>query len=549
MSRWVSLGVVFASCVGGVSELPDGGRSGGSAGGASLGGGSSAGGDAAGGSSGGLSGGGVSGGLGGSGGGGTSGGTSGGGSSGGASAGGTALPNFDDRCAKPAAPALPTPLRTLFVDGDLGSDSNAGTSQGAAWKTLAKVNGAAMPGDLVWVSGGFDGGYLRPASGTAQNPIVFRVPSGKRATISNAQYGTALWIAGRSYLVFDGFELTGNTQPVDFLNVDHVWVRNSHISRSGYARMIDSNDNRFEDNDWPDCADWCLFFANGSNRNVVTGNRLGRANSVQLHFAGTTASPNGANEVSFNRLENPIGSQLSLAGISTGTIVRCNEFAGAGSAFTDGGLPGPSLTISSSNNLIESNVFARNAGEAIRLQSIAGFQVIGNRLSHNTQVGNGGPAVRMLWSEAAAVIDDNEIVDNLMWANNTSSDFHWTANGEPFEVVADFYHKGVNGYPDGGIGLNRIHHNVIATSDGDLDGGWFYVIGYSQNRLLSRTAAEQRWPGVVYANLEVNPRLVDLDAGLFMLHAGSPAIDRGAPADAGVFVGAAPDPGRFEWRP
>ena len=66
------------------------------------------------------------------------------------------------------------PAATYYVDSAAGNDGNGGTSQAAAWKTIAKVNGHIFqPGDTILLkSGGNWIGQLNPkGSGTAGRPI------------------------------------------------------------------------------------------------------------------------------------------------------------------------------------------------------------------------------------------------------------------------------------------------------------------------------------------------------------------------------------------
>jgi hypothetical protein len=85
----------------------------------------------------------------------------------------------------PAISALAGPVigtTVFYVSSSTGNDANAGTSPGAAWQTLTKVNGASLsPGTSVlfkrgdtWRDGSNAGtGRLKVKSGTAGNPIVY----------------------------------------------------------------------------------------------------------------------------------------------------------------------------------------------------------------------------------------------------------------------------------------------------------------------------------------------------------------------------------------
>src|SRR5574343_349539 len=75
-----------------------------------------------------------------------------------------------------------------YVDATNGNDNNLGTSQGAPWKTIAKINESSFsPGDNIFLkrgcewremlvvssSGSSNGGYITfSAYGTGANPII-----------------------------------------------------------------------------------------------------------------------------------------------------------------------------------------------------------------------------------------------------------------------------------------------------------------------------------------------------------------------------------------
>jgi hypothetical protein len=104
------------------------------------------------------------------------------------------------------APAF---AQTYYVS-PAGSDSAAGTAQGNAWKTVGKVNSAALrPGDTVLFEGGttFGDSTLMPTrSGAPGAPITFASYGSGRATIANAN--GAVWFSGKTQLVFDRLKLT-----------------------------------------------------------------------------------------------------------------------------------------------------------------------------------------------------------------------------------------------------------------------------------------------------------------------------------------------------
>jgi hypothetical protein len=147
------------------------------------------------------------------------------------------------------------------------------------------------------------------------------------------------------------------------------------------------------------------------------------------------------------------------------------------------------------------------------------------------------------------VLEDNEVVDNIFWGNNLTQDSHWVSGGVGYRVVFDTYHQQANGYPDGGLGNNRIHHNLVGSNANDFDAGWLYFIGYSTNGTYNLAQAQSRWPNELHDDFEADPHFADPDAGQFMLLMGSPAIDQAVDDGGFIFTGAAPDLGRYEFVP
>lgn len=64
---------------------------------------------------------------------------------------------------------------TYYVDGASGSDGNAGTSTGAAWKTLAKASTSTTVGDVIYVkaSATYNEILTFRSTGTASSPIIW----------------------------------------------------------------------------------------------------------------------------------------------------------------------------------------------------------------------------------------------------------------------------------------------------------------------------------------------------------------------------------------
>jgi Right handed beta helix region/Fibronectin type III domain len=101
-------------------------------------------------------------------------------------------------------------LATTYYVSAAGSDSAAGTAPTTAWRTIGRANNQALlPGDTVLFEGGatFGDTTLMPSrSGSSSTPITFGSYGTGRATIANAN--GAVWFSGKSWLTFDNLRLT-----------------------------------------------------------------------------------------------------------------------------------------------------------------------------------------------------------------------------------------------------------------------------------------------------------------------------------------------------
>lgn len=119
-----------------------------------------------------------------------------------------------------AAPAA-LQASTYYVDAARGNDSNAGTSQSAAWKTLGKVNaGHYEPGDRILLRAGsrWSGQLVLSSSGSARAPICVD------------KYG-------KGHLPrIDGNGTVENV--VQLVNVEEVEVRHLELTNQGGQRGL-----------------------------------------------------------------------------------------------------------------------------------------------------------------------------------------------------------------------------------------------------------------------------------------------------------------------
>lgn len=128
----------------------------------------------------------------------------------------------------PGSPAIAA--TTYYVDAVAGSDSNSGTSQSTAWKTSAKVSGAAFnPGDTIRFKRGqtFNGLLTVSSSGLAGAPITYTaygsgaLPTINGSGLSGGDPWAAIAAVDQDHLVFDSLRVT-NPRRVSKTGVDDI---------------------------------------------------------------------------------------------------------------------------------------------------------------------------------------------------------------------------------------------------------------------------------------------------------------------------------------
>ncbi len=113
-----------------------------------------------------------------------------------------------------AAPEVQAAGSVYYVDAVGGNDSHAGTSAGAAWQTLAKVNGTVFqPGDaILFKADGVWTGTLSPqGSGVQGQPITIDMyGSGRKPLIAGAGAAAAVYFYNQEQWEIRNLEITND---------------------------------------------------------------------------------------------------------------------------------------------------------------------------------------------------------------------------------------------------------------------------------------------------------------------------------------------------
>ena len=137
---------------------------------------------------------------------------------------------------------------TYYVSSSTGSDANTGTSVGAAWQTVAKVNGQAFsPGDSILFKRGdvWNESLAPPSSGASGNPITFDAYGAGPAPNLTGYYA----VPSSSWILVSGnawkAKVPNTFTTVNFCLFGSVWGQKVGAST---ANLIDQ---------------WDFYFANG----------------------------------------------------------------------------------------------------------------------------------------------------------------------------------------------------------------------------------------------------------------------------------------------
>lgn len=201
----------------------------------------------------------------------------------------------------PAAPPAwmhtPTAGATYYVDARRGDDDAAGTSAARAWRSLEKVNSAALrPGDTISLrrGGSWTGALTLAADGTAARPLLVRAYGrGGAPKIT----GACVTVTGDHWRIsglrasgcrWAGFELSGHRNRLIRVSADHniagVHIIGSHNVVRG-SRLIANNRMSVNTPGGDDDSGAFGVLLNG-DRNLITRNTI-TGSYAKSHDYGT----------------------------------------------------------------------------------------------------------------------------------------------------------------------------------------------------------------------------------------------------------------------
>ncbi|OQP56798.1 hypothetical protein A3860_09435 [Niastella vici] len=173
-------------------------------------------------------------------------------------------------------PVNATAVKTYYVDGTSGNDSNDGLSLATAWKTIQKSFNTAVAGGLVLIKGGTYYEQLTvKVSGTAGSPVTFTNYNGEQVIIDGSKNSgtTIVTIADKSNLVFSNLTIQNMTKN----NATGVLLS---ASKSGAASNITFRNVVFKNIKWTSSASTTPNSSQNAQPFIAFGYGTAQANAI-----------------------------------------------------------------------------------------------------------------------------------------------------------------------------------------------------------------------------------------------------------------------------
>ncbi len=263
-----------------------------------------------------------------------------------------------------------TSQATQFFVSTTGSDTASGLN-GAPWRTLQKAANQVAAGDKVTVLPGNYTGFHLTKSGTAANPIEFFAQPGVLINDRNAVTNDGINLENASYIVVDGFSVTGmgragvrsvGADEDDF--ADHVTIRNVTATNNGDWGIFTGfvNDLLIENNKTSGSIDeHGIYVSNSGDRPIIRNNDSWNNTRAGIHMNGDAS--------------------LGGDGIISNAVVSGNKIYNNGVGFGVGGINMDGVQ----DSRIENNLLFDSHGSGISLYQIDGGEgASGNVVVNNT---------------------------------------------------------------------------------------------------------------------------------------------------------------------
>ncbi|MBI5295993.1 MAG: right-handed parallel beta-helix repeat-containing protein [Chloroflexi bacterium] len=298
-------------------------------------------------------------------------------------------------------------VATYYVDNTnaLCNDLGAG-SEAVPYCSLTKAASMAGPGDTVRVlPGGTYAETVYPASGTVGNPVTFHAeaatPTKSAATITGSVpgFGSAFAVSARTYVVIDGFNITGTHNKGIYVDAsEHITISNNHVSYAG------------------DPADPSLhvqgIYLKGTTYSTITGNTTDHNTCIGIRLVNGSDYNTVSDNVSFANASVVVSDAagIELTGASHNTIINNITYGNEDSGIN---LYVNSSGVASTYNVVVGNLSYGNGDHGIDNNNSPYNTVIGNTVQGNGTVGINFEGEVTLGSHHATVANNISVGNGL----------------------------------------------------------------------------------------------------------------------------------------
>ncbi len=398
---------------------------------------------------------------------------------------------------------------TYYVDNTNAScsDSGTGLTPAEAFCTIGQAASIVAAGETVSVLAGTYAETVNGAnSGSAGLPITYSAAPGVTVTGNGlANGGDAFRMSGKSYIVVDGFTITGTADyGIYVFGSNNITLSNNQVSSSGSPAsgstrvgiyLNSTTDSTLSGNTTDHNSSHGILLTNGSNNNLVSDNlAFGNAEGWQRNANGIRLDASNNNTLLHNMT---YGNEDSGMNIYTG----------------------------SSGNLLIGNLSYGNGDHGFDFNAAPNNTVVGNTVQGNVTVGINFEGATT--GSGGATVANNLMVDNGLLEQVGGG----TASGQAGNLRFDA----------NSLSGNTLDYNIYDLNSGSIQIRWG-ATSYGTLAAFQGAVAGQETNGLEADPFFVAPALVavrpatapynvTVNVGDYHLTSGSPAIDS-ANADA-----------------
>ena len=394
---------------------------------------------------------------------------------------------------------------SYYVDNTNLSCTDAGPGTlGTPFCTIGHAAGIAVAGDTVHVLAGTYAETVNGAnSGSAGLPITYSASPGVTVTGNGLTTGgNAFRMSGKSYIVVDGFTITGTADyGIYVFGSNNITLTNNHVSASGSPSSGLTRPG---------------IYLNSTTDSTITGNAVDYNSSHGIHLTSGSDNNLVSDNIMFGNAQEyqRAANGIYIDNSSNNTILHNTIYGNEDSGVTN--------FTGSSGNLIIGNLVYGNGDHGIDFNNASNGVVVGN-----TVYGNVTSGINFAGTSNGATVANNIMADNGLLQEVGGGTVVGQSGNLRFDATS--------------LVGSTLDYNIYHLSSGSVQIGWG-ATGYATLAAFQTGVSGQEVNGLEVDPLFASPASVaqrptaapwnvTVNVGDYHLTSGSPAIDS---ADSGA---------------